>query len=198
MPSFTTHHTHAPPQHNNNTNTTTTTSVAILAQVIHAEGGLSSAATADHLQVHSCSFTVCTASCLFNMLVIPWRVVKVVSCFSCAVLPFLVRTWSGLAHANGIKSPSISMPLRIRNALFGALGTCPRFRCLGLCPRVHLRCLRLRRRRRRRPWARRLRSPFCFCNSAGIACRCCRLWGPCRYRGLGTWTKVFSAALCLP
>ena len=90
--------------------TTTTTSVAILAQVIHAEGGLSSAATADHLQVHSCSFTVCTASCLLNMLVIPWRVVQVVSCFSCAVLPFLVRTWSGLAHANGIKSPSISMP----------------------------------------------------------------------------------------
>ena len=29
-------------------------SVAILAQVIHVEGGLSSAATADHLQVHSC------------------------------------------------------------------------------------------------------------------------------------------------
>ena len=71
---------------------------------------MSSAATADHLQVHSCSFTVCTASCLLNMLVIPWRVVQVVSCFSCAVLPFLVRTWSGLAHANGIKSPSISMP----------------------------------------------------------------------------------------
>ena len=28
---------------------------------------------------------------------------------SCAVLPFLVRTWSGLAHANGIKSPSTAM-----------------------------------------------------------------------------------------
>ena len=96
-------------------------SVAILAQVIHAEGGLSSAATADHLQVHSCSFTVCTASCLLNMLVIPWRVVQVVSCFSCAVLPFLVRTWSGLAHANGIKSPSISMPSPYSQcALWGA------------------------------------------------------------------------------
>ena len=71
---------------------------------------MSSAATADHLQVHSCSFTVCTASCLLNMLVIPWPAVQVLSCLcSCAVLPFLVRTWSGLAHANGIKSPSTSM-----------------------------------------------------------------------------------------
>ena len=130
-------------------------------------GGLSSAATADHLQVHSCSFTVCTASCLLIMLVIPWRVVQVVSCFSCTVLPFLVRTWSGLAHADGIKS--ISMPLSVfANALFGALGSCPRFRCFCPCPRVHLRCLRLRRRRRRRPWARRLRSPFYFYKSAGI------------------------------
>ena len=103
------------------TTTTTPPSVAIVAQVIHAEGGLSSAATADHLQVHSCSFTVCTASCLLNMLVIPWRVVQVVSCFSCAVLPFLVRTWSGLAHANGIKSPSISMPSPYSQcALWGA------------------------------------------------------------------------------
>ena len=59
-------------------------------------------------------------------------------------------------------------PLRIRNALSGALGSCPRFRCLGLCPRVHLRCPRLRRWRRRHPWSRRLRSPFCFCNRAGF------------------------------
>ena len=49
------------------------------------------------------------------------HVVQVVSCFSCAVLPFLVRSWSGLAHANGIKSPSISMPsLYSQCALRGA------------------------------------------------------------------------------
>ena len=55
------------------------------------------------------------------MLVIPWRVVQVVTCFSCAVLPFLVRTWSGLAHANGIQSPSISMPSPYSQcALWGA------------------------------------------------------------------------------
>ena len=41
-------------------------------------------------------------------MVIPWLSVQVLSCFgSCAVLPFLVRTWNGLALADGIKSPSV-------------------------------------------------------------------------------------------
>ena len=119
------------------------------------------------------------------------------SCFSCAVLPFLVRTWSGLAHANGIKSPSISMPSPYSQcALRGArdvsevsvpwsLPSCTSSLPPSTTPSSQTSL------------GTPVRSPFCFCNSAGIACRCCRLWGPCRYRGFGTWTEVFSAALCV-
>ena len=182
-----------PPTHT----TTTTTSVVILAQVIHAEGGLSSSATADHLQVHSCSFTVCTASCLLNMLVFRWRSVQVLSCFgSCAVLPFLVRIWSGLALAYGIKSPSTSMSSPYsQSAHWGA----------RVMPKVPL------------PWTLPSRAPslpsFTTPSSQTSlvtqAALSLPLLQPCTdfvqmlpvmgpVQILGTWTKVFCVALSLP
>ena len=108
-----------------------------------AHGGSSPSA---QLFIHSLVFSTC------------WSFLGVLSRLSLVSRAQFCRFWSvpgaGWCTLMASSRCRFRCPLRIRNALFGALGTCPRFRCLGLCPRVHLRCLRLRRRRRRCPWAR--------------------------------------------